>query len=88
MAAEEACNNDLNDFDEHSQAENEDEDRNEDPATAYSNIEEVRIAQQFIEALEHADIYNGDLSVEAVEALLHPPEYPLELDTNEDIDLN
>ncbi|KAG6847484.1 hypothetical protein H0H93_007840 [Arthromyces matolae] len=51
------------------------EDKEEEPANAYSHIED-----EFIQALCDADINNGDLSAESVERLLNPPEYPLELD--------
>ncbi|KAG6864055.1 hypothetical protein C0991_000548 [Blastosporella zonata] len=64
--------------------EDEDED---DPAVSYSRIDDVRIAQQFIEALQNADINNGDLSPEAVDTLFNPPEFPLELDKEVDADL-
>ncbi|KAF8064108.1 hypothetical protein FPV67DRAFT_1782455 [Lyophyllum atratum] len=59
----------------------------EDPAAVYSNIEEVRTTQQYIQALRDASLYNGDLSPDAIEALLHPPDYPLELDPEADDDL-
>ncbi|KAG6914498.1 hypothetical protein DXG01_016921 [Tephrocybe rancida] len=64
-----------------------DDDDDDDPATGYSIVEEVQIAQQFIEALRNADINNGDLSPDAVENLLHPPEYSLDLDDKSDADL-
>ncbi|KAG6842749.1 hypothetical protein H0H87_010292, partial [Tephrocybe sp. NHM501043] len=57
-----------------------DDDDDEDPTAAYSQVEDVRIAQQFIEALKNADINNGNLSPDAVDNLFNPPEYPLELD--------
>ncbi|KAG6852239.1 hypothetical protein C0991_001710 [Blastosporella zonata] len=63
------------------------EEDDDDPASAYSRVDDVRIAQEFIEALRNADINNGDLSPEAVDNLLHPPEYPLELDDEADADL-
>ncbi|KAG6814868.1 hypothetical protein H0H87_006903 [Tephrocybe sp. NHM501043] len=64
-----------------------DDDDDEDPTAAYSQVEDVRIAQQFIEALKNADINNGDLSPDAVNNLFNPPEYPLELDNKVDADL-
>ncbi|KAG6822505.1 hypothetical protein H0H87_003146, partial [Tephrocybe sp. NHM501043] len=47
---------------------------------AYSQVEDVWIVQQFIEALKNADINNGNLSPDAVNNLFNPLEYPLELD--------
>lgn len=59
----------------------------EDPSTAYSRIEDVRIAQQFIEAMKNATLYNGDLSADAIATLLDPPEESLNLDPDEDEEL-
>ncbi|KAG6838545.1 hypothetical protein H0H87_002786, partial [Tephrocybe sp. NHM501043] len=60
-----------------------DDDDNEDPAAAYSQVEDVWIVQQFIEALKNADINNGDLFPDAVNNLFNPPKYPLELDNEQ-----
>ncbi|KAG6852755.1 hypothetical protein C0991_009310 [Blastosporella zonata] len=60
---------------------------NNDPSAGYSRIDNVRIAQQFIEALKNADINNADLSEEAMHNLFNPPEFPLELDSEVDVDL-
>ncbi|KAG5349192.1 hypothetical protein C0989_005391, partial [Termitomyces sp. Mn162] len=75
--AEEACTGGLDYHDDRSGMTDsgygtEPEDKDKDLAIAYSTVEEVWIVQQFIKALQHADIHNGDLSGEAVEALLHP----------------
>ena len=59
----------------------------EDLSTAYSQIEDVRIAQQFIEALKNATLYNGDLSADTIATLLDPPEESLSLDPDEDDEL-
>lgn len=59
----------------------------EDPANTYSCIEDIRISQQFIQALKDATLYNGDLSDEAIATLLNPPEESLELDPESNIDL-
>ncbi|KAG6835383.1 hypothetical protein H0H93_001990 [Arthromyces matolae] len=74
-------------LDDLAQQEDLNEEDQEDPSQAYSHIEDVRMAQEFIAALQHADINNGDLSSESVDRLMNPPEYPLELDEEVDADL-
>ncbi|KAG6844238.1 hypothetical protein H0H87_008551, partial [Tephrocybe sp. NHM501043] len=64
-----------------------DDDDDKDPTAAYSQVEDVQIVQQFIEALKNADINNGNLSPDAVNNLFNPPEYPLELDNEVNADL-
>lgn len=44
----------------------------EDPANAYSCIEDVKITQHFIGAFKNVTPYNGGLSDEAIAMLLKP----------------
>jgi hypothetical protein len=53
------------------------------PATL-SVIEDVKLAQQLVFLLEHANIKNGDLSEESLAALQNPIQSPLVLDDYED----
>lgn len=56
----------------------------EDPADFCCRIEDVEVTQEFIRSLRKASIYNGDMSEDDIETLLHPPDSPLELDEEED----
>ncbi|KAG6888032.1 hypothetical protein C0992_009847 [Termitomyces sp. T32_za158] len=61
-------------------------DHDDDTSECYSNIEEIRIAQQFIKVLENAELNNGDLSDETIAALLDPPKYSIKLNQEDDSD--
>lgn len=53
-------------------------------AAVFSKIEDVRVAQEFIAALQNASLTNGDLDNNDLEALLHPMEESVELDEHDD----
>ena len=53
----------------------------------FSCIDDVRLAQEFIEALKHASLDNGDLMDNEVDALLNPAQEPLDLSKDDDKDL-
>ncbi|KAG6871562.1 hypothetical protein C0995_003064 [Termitomyces sp. Mi166 len=61
-------------------------DNDDDTSECYSHIEEVRIAQQFIEVLKNAELNNGDLSAEMIAALLDPPKDSLKLNPEDHSD--
>ncbi|KAG6896607.1 hypothetical protein C0992_007130 [Termitomyces sp. T32_za158] len=63
-----------------------DYDNDNDPSEYYSNIEEIRVSQQFIEVLKNAKLNNGDLSNETIAALLDPPKHSLKLEPNNNSD--
>ena len=54
----------------------------------FSCIDDVRLAQEFIEALKHASLDNGDLTDDEVGALLNPAQEPLDLSEDDDKDLS
>ncbi|KAG6876752.1 hypothetical protein C0992_011882 [Termitomyces sp. T32_za158] len=63
-----------------------DYDNDNDTSEFYSNIQDIRIAQQFIDVLKNAELDNGDLSAETLAALMDPPRHSLELDPVNDSD--
>ncbi|KAF8239854.1 hypothetical protein L208DRAFT_1235801, partial [Tricholoma matsutake] len=50
-------------------------------------IDDVRLAQEFIKALKHASLDNGDLTDDEADALLNPAQEPLDLSEDDDKDL-
>lgn len=59
----------------------------EEEEVQFSKIQDVRVAQEFIEALRHPNLRNGDLSKSDLEDLLNPPRGPLEIDETQDKEL-
>ncbi|KAF8153850.1 hypothetical protein B0H34DRAFT_753304 [Crassisporium funariophilum] len=55
-----------------------------DSEEAFSQIEDVRIAQEFIAALRKANLENGDLDQSQLDSIRNPPESEINLDEEED----
>ena len=53
----------------------------------FSCIDDVRLAQEFIEAFKHASLDNSNLTDDEVDALLNPAQEPLDLSEHDDKDL-
>ncbi|RDB17052.1 hypothetical protein Hypma_001773 [Hypsizygus marmoreus] len=66
---------------------NDEDDPDEQPYVNSAGVDEIHIAQLFIDALCNASIHNGDISPDDVDLLLNPAENPLEFDEHEDKDL-
>ncbi|EJD40588.1 hypothetical protein AURDEDRAFT_69965, partial [Auricularia subglabra TFB-10046 SS5] len=63
------------------------EELEEDPLDRLSRIEDIALVQQYIHALEAADIYNGDLSTEAISRIRDPEATQVSLSEATDRDL-
>ena len=69
---------------EHDNVSDAEDDPPDETSQPKSKIEDIWIAQQFIDALKDTSIYNGDLSQESIDYLLNPPAESLKLDEEPD----